>query len=73
MRARLVADAGLGAILPPEELSPPRLRAALDDLLAAQRPEVDDSLHHGAARAAVLLSELALRPRPTKRLAAAAR
>jgi predicted glycosyltransferase len=72
VRAQLVAGAGLAAVLPPAELTAKRLRRALDELLVAAPPEVDESLHLGAARAAVLLSELALRPRQAERLAAAA-
>lgn len=71
VRARLVADAGLASILAPDELDAETLRHALDDLLAAPQPEVDESHHHGASRAGAVLTELALHPRPVEPLAAA--
>jgi predicted glycosyltransferase len=70
MRARLVADGGLAAMLPPDRLSPEAMRGALDELLDAPLPDLDESLYRGAERAAALLSELALSPRPVEQLAA---
>jgi predicted glycosyltransferase len=61
VRAGLVADAGLATVLQPDELGPAQLRRALDDLLAAPPPRVDESVHDGAARAATLLTDLAWR------------
>jgi predicted glycosyltransferase len=61
VRARLVADGALAAVLPPDRLNPESMRRALDDLLAAPQPQLDESLYRGAQRAAVLLTELALR------------
>jgi predicted glycosyltransferase len=63
VRARLVAADGLAAVLTPDLLSPASMRQALDDLLRAPQPQVDDSVHRGAAAGAGLLRELALRPR----------
>jgi predicted glycosyltransferase len=71
VRARLVANAGLASVLPPDELNAARLRRGLDDLFAAPPPQVDDSVHDGAARAAALLSELASHPATAERLAVA--
>jgi predicted glycosyltransferase len=62
VRARLIGDAGLAAVLPPDELTPERLRRALDRLLEAEPPEVDEGLYGGTSRAARLLSELAAAP-----------
>ena len=72
VRARLVAEAGLAAVLAPAHLAPGSMRRALDALLVAPPPEVDESLHHGAARAAVVLTELARRPRVSEPLVVAA-
>ena len=71
VRARLVAGTGLAAMLSPDRLSPRSMRHALDGLLDAPVPPFDESLYRGAERAAALLTELAFRPRPRERLAAA--
>jgi predicted glycosyltransferase len=71
VRARLVADAGLATVLQPDELGPAQLRRALDDLLAAPPPRVDESVHDGAARAATLLTDLAWRADARETLAVA--
>jgi predicted glycosyltransferase len=71
VRAQLVARDGLASMLRPDELSAPRLRRALDTLLASPPPEVDESLYDGATRAAEVLAELAGRPVATGRLAVA--
>lgn len=72
VRSHLVAEDGLAAVLAPDRLAPASLRRALDELLEAPEPEVDESLYGGAARAAELLTELALEPRRLEPLAAAA-
>jgi predicted glycosyltransferase len=68
VRARLVEADGQAAVLAPELLSPGSMRQALDELLRAPQPQVDDSVHRGAAAAAGLLRELALRPRASQPL-----
>jgi predicted glycosyltransferase len=70
VRARLVGEAGLAAVLPPDQLTPRGMRRALDRLLAAATPRIDHSLYLGTPRAAGLLVELAGRPREVEALAA---
>jgi len=59
LRARELRRRGLQDMLHPHELSAPRMRAALDRLLARPRPAVEEEHFHGTERAADLLADLA--------------
>lgn len=62
VRARLIGSAGLADVLLPDELTPRRIRGAIDRLLAAAPPDVDERLYLGTGRAARLLAALASTP-----------
>ena len=59
IRAGLLAERGVAAVLDPDDLAPAVVRAALDRLLATGAPSVDLGLYDGAARAACALTRLA--------------
>lgn len=60
IRARLLSERGLAAVLHPDDLSTSVVRPALERLLAAPAPSVDLAAYDGAARAAQALTRLAV-------------
>jgi predicted glycosyltransferase len=64
VRARMLADRGLADMLHPDELDPARMRAAIEQLLDRDPPDVPAIEQGGAHRAAQILLELAARHRP---------
>ena len=61
IRAELLAERGLAAVLLPDGLTPTVVRTALDELLEAAAPTVDLALYDGAACAAQRLTRLGRR------------
>ena len=59
VRAVVLEEERVAAVLRPEELEPGRMRKAIERLLEAPQPGVDPLLYDGTARAAAILMRLA--------------
>jgi len=59
VRARVLAEAGTADMLHPDELTPARMRTAIEQLIRRERPSFDPADYDGAARTAELLHGLA--------------